>query len=166
MGCLDSDDARIIDHLSQALEAAQEDLGSIGGTLGAGARDLRKDVHGLLPDASRHLKKRGMRVRSALEAAHPDRIGSSLYKSDHVASAWDEIDLAAELGEPFEHLRSIDLERCRASAEERYDVSATVAGYEPVYRRAIAGDRRRHSSLAAAPARQRVRYPRAPRSTT
>ena len=42
------------------------------------------------------------RVRSPLEAAHPDEIGSSLYESDHVACAWGEIDLAAELGEPFD----------------------------------------------------------------
>ena len=42
------------------------------------------------------------RLRSPLEAAHPDEFGSSLYESDHVASAWDEIDLAAELGEAFD----------------------------------------------------------------
>ncbi len=35
------------------------------------------------------------RVKSPLEAAHPDEIGSSLYEADHVACAWDEIDLAA-----------------------------------------------------------------------
>jgi len=42
------------------------------------------------------------RVRSPLEAAHPDQIGSSLCESDHVASTWDEIDLTAELAEPFD----------------------------------------------------------------
>src|SRR5450759_3576589 len=42
------------------------------------------------------------RVRSPLDVAHPDEIGSSLYESDHVASAWDEIDLAAEVGKPFD----------------------------------------------------------------
>jgi glycosyltransferase involved in cell wall biosynthesis len=42
------------------------------------------------------------RVRSPLESAHLDEIGSSLYESDHVASTWAEIDLAAELGEPFD----------------------------------------------------------------
>jgi hypothetical protein len=35
------------------------------------------------------------RVRSPLEAAHPDEIGSSLCESDHVACAWDEIDRAS-----------------------------------------------------------------------
>jgi glycosyltransferase involved in cell wall biosynthesis len=42
------------------------------------------------------------RVRSPLESAHPHEIGASLYESDHVACAWAEIDLAAELGEPFD----------------------------------------------------------------
>jgi glycosyltransferase involved in cell wall biosynthesis len=42
------------------------------------------------------------RVRTPLEAAHPDEIGSSLYESDHVACAWEEIDLAAERGRAFD----------------------------------------------------------------
>ena len=42
------------------------------------------------------------RVRSPLEASHPDEIGSSLCESDHVASAWGEIDLAGEHGNPFD----------------------------------------------------------------
>ena len=42
------------------------------------------------------------RVRSPLEAAYPDEIGSSLCESDHVACVWDEIDLAAQLGVPFD----------------------------------------------------------------
>jgi len=33
-------DTRIVAHVSQALEAAQADLASIGGSLGSGARDL------------------------------------------------------------------------------------------------------------------------------
>jgi glycosyltransferase involved in cell wall biosynthesis len=42
------------------------------------------------------------RVTSPLEAAHPDEIGSSLRESDHVASAWDEIDLAGQHRNPFD----------------------------------------------------------------
>jgi hypothetical protein len=42
------------------------------------------------------------RLRSPLEAAHPDEIGSSLCESDHVACAWDEIDLVGQLGEAFD----------------------------------------------------------------
>jgi hypothetical protein len=51
------DDATVIDRVSRALEAAQDDLGSIGGSLGAGPRDLRKDVERMLRDARRDLKK-------------------------------------------------------------------------------------------------------------
>jgi glycosyltransferase involved in cell wall biosynthesis len=41
-------------------------------------------------------------VRELLEEAHPDSIGASLFESDHVACAWDEIDRAAERGRPFD----------------------------------------------------------------
>ncbi len=36
-----------------------------------------------------------------LDAAHPNTVGSSLYESDHVACAWEQIELAAERGEGF-----------------------------------------------------------------
>jgi glycosyltransferase involved in cell wall biosynthesis len=42
------------------------------------------------------------RVHPLLEAAHPDTIGSALYESDHVASAWGQIDLATAEGLPFD----------------------------------------------------------------
>src|ERR1035437_9972467 len=42
------------------------------------------------------------RGRTPLEAAAPDEIDSSLYESDHVACAWEEIDLAAERGRAFD----------------------------------------------------------------
>src|SRR5665213_2878101 len=42
------------------------------------------------------------RVYPLLEDAHPDEIGSSLYESDHVAGAWEQIDAAAERGLPFD----------------------------------------------------------------
>ena len=44
------------------------------------------------------------RVHPLLVAAHPDTIGSSLYESDHVASAWEQIERAAEQGLPFDVL--------------------------------------------------------------
>jgi glycosyltransferase involved in cell wall biosynthesis len=52
----------------------------------------------------------------------------------------------AEMAGAVERLGSIDPEWCRAGVAERYDVSVTVAGYEHVYRRAIAAYRRRHAS--------------------
>jgi len=42
------------------------------------------------------------RVRSPLESTHADQIGSSLYESDHVVSAYDAIDRAARDGRPFD----------------------------------------------------------------
>lgn len=41
-------------------------------------------------------------VQTLLESAHADTIGSALYESDHVASAFDAIDEAADRGDPFD----------------------------------------------------------------
>jgi len=51
------DDARRIDHINASLEAAQKDLAAIGGSLGTGVNDLRRDVSKLLRDARRDLLK-------------------------------------------------------------------------------------------------------------
>ena len=42
------DEARRIEHVQRSLEAVQKDLASIGGSLGTGARDLRRDAMRLL----------------------------------------------------------------------------------------------------------------------
>jgi Glycosyl transferases group 1 len=47
----------------------------------------------------------------------------------------------AEMARAVDQLGSIDPLRCRASAAERYDISITAAGYEQVYRQAIAAAR-------------------------
>ena len=62
----------MIDHVSEALGVAQEDLASIGGSLGAGARDLRKDVQRLLRDARRDLKKMSKSLQRDLEQLQKD----------------------------------------------------------------------------------------------
>jgi len=54
----------------------------------------------------------------------------------------------AEMARAVARVGSIDPVRCRASVAERYDVSVTAAGYEDVYRRAIAADRLRATSRA------------------
>ncbi len=41
-------------------------------------------------------------MRTLLDAAHPDTIGSALHESDHVACAFDAIDQAAAWGHPFD----------------------------------------------------------------
>jgi ATP-dependent Clp protease ATP-binding subunit ClpA len=78
------DDARVIDHVSQALEAAQGDLASIGGSLGAGARDLRKDVERLLRDARRDLKKMSKALQRDLEQLQKD-LTKTAAKNGHAA---------------------------------------------------------------------------------
>jgi ABC-type transporter Mla subunit MlaD len=65
-------DARVLDHVSQALKAAQDDLTSIGGSLGAGARDLRKDVQHMLRDARRDLKKMSKALQDDLDRLQKD----------------------------------------------------------------------------------------------
>jgi ABC-type transporter Mla subunit MlaD len=65
-------DARVIDHVSQAIDAAQEDLASIGESLSAGARDLRQDVEKMLRDAQRDLKKMSKALHDDLEQLQKD----------------------------------------------------------------------------------------------
>ena len=50
-------DAQRLDRITQTLEVAQKDLASIGGSVGTGVRDLRRDVTKLLRDARRDLAK-------------------------------------------------------------------------------------------------------------
>jgi hypothetical protein len=50
-------DARRLEHINASLEAAQKDLAAIGGSLGIGMRDLRRDLNRLLRDARRDLLK-------------------------------------------------------------------------------------------------------------
>ena len=54
------------------LEAAQDDLASIGGSIGAGARDLSKDVQRMLRDAQRDLKKMSRALQRDLEKLQKD----------------------------------------------------------------------------------------------
>jgi glycosyltransferase involved in cell wall biosynthesis len=72
----------------------------------------------------------------------------------------------AGMARAVERLGSIDPERCRASVQERYDVSVTVAGYERVYRRAIAADRRPRAWRAAGNLSESIQLPKAPLSAT
>lgn len=66
------DDARMIDHVAQVLEDAQKDLASIGGSLGAGAGDLRKDVQRMLRDARRDLDKLSKALQRDLQRLQKD----------------------------------------------------------------------------------------------
>ena len=70
----------------------------------------------------------------------------------------------AEMARAVSRLGSIDPEYCRASVAERYDVSVAVAGYERVYRQAIAADCRSHPLRATGTMPNGVQLPRAPLS--
>ena len=63
---------RAIGRVAKSLETAQKDLAAIGGSLGAGASDVRKDVAKLLRDASRDVNKMSKAVRRDLERLQKD----------------------------------------------------------------------------------------------
>jgi hypothetical protein len=65
-------DAARIEHITKALEAAQKDLASVGGSLGTGARDLRRDVTKMLRDARRDLGKMRKAIQRDLDRLQRD----------------------------------------------------------------------------------------------
>ena len=79
-------DARVIERVAHALEAAQDDLASIGGSLGAGARDLRKDVERMLRDSRRDLKKMSKALQRDLERLQKD-LTKTTGKDGHARAA-------------------------------------------------------------------------------
>ncbi len=71
-------DDRQLDRVVQALEAAQEDLSSIKGTVGTGVRDLRRDATKLLRDARRDVVKMRRAVqRDLVSPAEGPRSGGA-----------------------------------------------------------------------------------------
>jgi hypothetical protein len=71
---------RVIGRVVKSLEASQKDLTAIGGSLGTGASDLRKDVARLLRDARRDLTKMRKTVRRDLEHLQKDVTSASKAK--------------------------------------------------------------------------------------
>jgi len=74
------DNERRLDHVMQSLEAAQKDLGSIGGSLGTGVRDLRRDVNRLLRDARRDVLKMRRAVQRDLDRLQKDLTSAATAK--------------------------------------------------------------------------------------
>jgi hypothetical protein len=74
------DDARRIDHIGASLEAAQRDLAAIGGSLGTGVHDLRRDVNRLLRDARRDLRKMRRAVQRDAERLQRDLTAAATAK--------------------------------------------------------------------------------------
>jgi ABC-type transporter Mla subunit MlaD len=99
------DDARVIDHVSQALEAAHEDLASIGGSLGAGARYLRKDVERLLRVARRDLKETSKALQRDLKHLQKDLTKTPVKSArarGRTGSGQDPAEVACHVEEPAE----------------------------------------------------------------
>jgi hypothetical protein len=65
-------DAQRLEQIQQMLDVAQRDLASIGGSVGTGVRDLRRDVTKLLRDARRDVTKMSRAVRRDLERLQRD----------------------------------------------------------------------------------------------
>ena len=101
------------------------------------------------------------RVYPLLEDAHPDEIGSSLYESDHVACAWEQIDLAAARGVPFD-VRARPLRVHRAgdgrSRRRRRSCTRSTARSSATRRRSTGATGTRRGWWRSA-----ARRPRAPR---
>jgi len=74
------DDARRLEHINASLEAAQKDLAAIGGSLGTGMLDLRRDVGKLLRDARRDLHKMRRAVQRDLERLQRDLTAAATAK--------------------------------------------------------------------------------------
>jgi hypothetical protein len=74
------DDARRLERVSASLEVAQKDLAAIGGSLGTGVRDLRRDVNRLLRDARRDLIKMRRAVQRDLERLQRDLTAAATAK--------------------------------------------------------------------------------------
>lgn len=69
--------AQAIERVAKSLQTAQDDLSSIGGSIGAGVGDLRKDVARLLRDANRDIRKMGVATRRDLERLQKDLVASA-----------------------------------------------------------------------------------------
>jgi hypothetical protein len=67
---------RTIGSLAKSLEAAQRELSGLGGSMGEGGNDLRKDIERLLRDASRGLGKLSTSVRREAERLQKARPGA------------------------------------------------------------------------------------------
>lgn len=74
------DDERRLEHVMQSLDAAQKDLASIGGSVGTGVRDLRRDVNKLLRDARRDVQKMRRAVQRDLVRLQEDLTNAATAK--------------------------------------------------------------------------------------
>ena len=72
---------RVIRRISDSLDVAQADLTKLGGNLGAGAGDLRRDLARLLRDSRRHAGRIGKATARDLERLQRDMMAAAKPKS-------------------------------------------------------------------------------------
>jgi hypothetical protein len=72
---------RVIRRISDSLDVAQSDLSKLGGSVGAGAGDLRRDLAKLLRDARRHATRMGKATGKDLERLQRDMLAAAKPKS-------------------------------------------------------------------------------------
>jgi ABC-type transporter Mla subunit MlaD len=68
---------RVLSRIADSLDAAQNHLGKLGGTVGSGVNDLRRDVSKALRDARRDVTKMGKATRKDLERMQKDMLAAA-----------------------------------------------------------------------------------------
>jgi hypothetical protein len=77
---------RVIRRITDSLDVAMKDLPKIGGNVGAGVGDLRKDLAKLLRDARRHATKMSSATRKDLERMQKDMLAAAKSKPSRGAA--------------------------------------------------------------------------------
>ena len=78
---------RVIRRISDSLDVAQADLSKLGGSVGAGAAGLRRDLARLLRDASSHAARMGKATGKDLERLQRDMRAAAKPKARAAAKA-------------------------------------------------------------------------------
>jgi hypothetical protein len=66
------DNDRVIRRITKSLDVALDDLAKVGGSVGAGAGELRRDLAKMLRDTRRHATKMGNATRKDLDRLQKD----------------------------------------------------------------------------------------------
>lgn len=74
--------AEVIDRITHSIEIAQSDLSSLGGSIGAGMKDLRKDLSKLLKDARRDVRRMGVATKKDIERLQKDLTATARSRGD------------------------------------------------------------------------------------
>jgi hypothetical protein len=76
---------RVIRRIANSLDVAQTDLGKLGGNLGIGAADLRRNLSRLLRDARRDAAKLSKATRKDLERLQKDMLAAAKVRPKRAA---------------------------------------------------------------------------------